>query len=280
MVRSVTVVLAAVVTTFSPMSGQDRLLSVSSVEGHLSRVVFPDGAAITHDDAQSIMRLLNEERDLRGLPAAAGIADRFITVSLAPDLPTGVDGRTLVGQTTIILPLFRWVDWDPSRLRRVLRHELTHIAIGSFLGHLETPPWFVEGIAEWASGGLTCAGRARVGIETLRRLQAGEELPGIEDAWDSLPRRLAYDFFASFFEFLETIHPHALVGGVLVRRTHDLGLETALLETFGLELRDLEAGWTRWLRDQHSAGQVLTECALPARRLAALGARGASSTDF
>ncbi|MDE0082243.1 MAG: hypothetical protein OXT72_06315 [Gammaproteobacteria bacterium] len=259
-VGGVTLVLTAVVTTFSPMSGQDRLLSISSVEGHLSRVVFPTGAAIAHDDAQSIMRMLNEERDLPGLPAAASIAGRFITVSLAPDLPTGVDGRSLLDQSTIVLPLARWVDWEPARLRRVLRHELTHIAVGRFLGHLELPTWFEEGLAEWASGGLTCVGRARLGIETVRRLQTGKDLPSIEDAWDSIPMRLAYDFFASFFEFLETLHTHALVGGVLIQRTHDLGLETALQATYGLELQDLEVGWTRWLRGQHSAGQVLAEC--------------------
>ena len=259
-IRRVTLVLAAVVASFSPMSGQDRVLSISSVEGHLSRVVFPSGAAITHDDARSIMRMLNDERDLRGLPAAASMAGRFITVSLAPDLPTGVNGRSLVAQSTVVLPLTRWVDWKPASLRRVLRHELTHIAVGRFLGHLEMPAWFVEGLAEWASGGLTCAGRARVGIETLRRLQTGKDLPSIEGAWDRIPKRLAYDFFTSFFEFLETIHPHALVGGDLVQRIHDLGLETALRVTYGLGLQDLEVGWSRWLRDQHSSGQVLAEC--------------------
>ncbi len=244
----------------SAVSGQDPSLRIKSVHGTLSRVVFPAVAEISQDEARTILNVLAEERDIPGLPTQAGLADRYITVSLAIELPPGVDGWSDAASGTMILPARRWVYWEPSKLRRVLRHELAHLAMESFLEHREMPHWFHEGFAEWASGGLTCEGRARLGIETLRRLRNRERLPGVDDVWDSIPGRLAYDVFASFFEFLSTVHSRGLPSGALIQGIHDLGLESALVVTYGAGLRELEKAWRQWLRGQYSEGLVLAGC--------------------
>ena len=234
----------------SPVSSQDDWFRISSVQGVTSRLVFPDVATICLVKARRILDALEEERNVPGLPADAPLLDP-ITISLALDMPQGLDARSTLRTATVILPLRRSLGWKEAKLRRVLRHELAHIAIADYLGYRDMPPWFTEGFAEWVSGGLTLEGHARVEIEIQRRsTRIGELLPGLQDAWEDLPKRLAYDFFASFFEFLESRQPFLLRNGDLLRRVRDQGLRTALSTVFGGELGELEAAWHGSLQDQ------------------------------
>ena len=235
----------------SPASCQDDWWRTTSVQGVRTRIVFPDVADVALDQAQRILNAAEEERNVRGLPADARLPDT-ITVSLALGMLPGLDGRAILRSATVVLPLDQSLSWKDTELRRVLRHEIAHLAMADYLGYRETPHWFAEGFAEWASGGLTPEGRVRVEIELQRRSTspASETPPRLEDAWEDLPRRLAYDFSASFFEFLEVSRPFLLNSGELLRRVRLDGLHSALSTAFGRGFGELEAEWHRWLQDR------------------------------
>lgn len=234
----------------SSASCQDDWWRTTSIQGLSSRIVFPDVADVPLDQARRILNALEEERDLRGLPTDAHLPDT-ITISLALEMQPGLDGRSIGRSATVIVPLRQSLSWEEAKLRRVLRHEIAHLALADYLGHRELPMWFTEGFAEWASGGLTREGHVRIEIELQRRstTRAGEMPPRLEDAWEDLPRRLAYDFFASFFEFLEVSRPSLLSSGELLRKVRLYGLHSALSAVFGRELGELESAWHQWLKD-------------------------------
>ena len=59
----------------------------------------------------------------------------------------GGEGEPLAGTRFLLHP--RMLDSDPRQLARLIRHELTHVALGSLDD--DVPTWLGEGIAEWVS---------------------------------------------------------------------------------------------------------------------------------
>lgn len=59
----------------------------------------------------------------------------------------GGEDSPLAGTRFLLHP--RMLDSDPQQLARLIRHELTHVAIGSLDD--DVPTWLGEGIAEWVS---------------------------------------------------------------------------------------------------------------------------------
>ncbi len=192
--------------------------------------------------------IVDTERVTDGFPSTYEM-DRTVTVSLALALDRRVEARALLPGAVIILPIERFPEWDDSKLRQIIRHELAHIAVSDFLGppSWEIPRWFDEGFAEWAAGGLRPEGRVLVEIEVRRRTRAGEPMPVLADALQNLPRRMAHDFFASIFEFLEIAKERSIKDGELLRNIKQHGMSTGFRKTFNATLEELEAAWHQWL---------------------------------
>ena len=58
------------------------------------------------------------------------------------------------GRNLMVLDCSR-INIDPLSLRNVVKHELCHLYIHQYVGNRQVPRWFDEGIAQWASDGIS-----------------------------------------------------------------------------------------------------------------------------
>lgn len=231
------------------VSAQNDVVTARSVSGKFGRVVFPASADIDSTCTSRITDTLEEEQFLPGIPGEFQVVGR-VTVSLALDPRQDVEAWSEPKTNLIVLPLAASCDWNLRKLRRVLRHELAHIAMGGLPNYDQLPAWFREGFAEWVAGGLSSEGMARIELEIARRQILDAELPLLEGRWDGVADRLAYDLFASFFLLLETRRKDVLLDGELLSRTADVGVHNALAVLYGRTFRQLEREWHVFLRQR------------------------------
>jgi len=93
----------------------------------------------------------------------------------------GEEGDPLAGTRFLLHP--RMLDSDPQQLARLIRHELTHVALGS--RDDDVPTWLGEGIAEWVSVQPLPEGQRLIGQAAIDAAAAGlDELPGDGDYHD------------------------------------------------------------------------------------------------
>jgi hypothetical protein len=84
----------------------------------------------------------------------------------------------LAGMRFMLHP--RLIDQDTDRRDRLIRHELTHVAIGTRDDHV--PTWLAEGLAEWVSVQAVPRAQREISREALEMAQAGiTALPVDED---------------------------------------------------------------------------------------------------
>ncbi len=234
--------------------GRNGPLEAMSVDGKRVRIVFPVEAMHVSRDATRILKVLEDilaqEAPAYGFPDAF-VWDRRVTVGLGTEAGTPSSTAKSVPRDALIIVHANSVrSLDASQLRRLLRHEAAHLLVGELLDYRATPRWLQEGFAEWFAGGLTCDGEFRLWIELRRRSAADEELPRLDDAsWAVLPSRLAYDFFGSFFEFLEHRHPGLVSDGDLLERVK---LDGAFVAD------SWEAQWHEYLRRKSHREPVCT----------------------
>jgi hypothetical protein len=87
----------------------------------------------------------------------------------------GEEGDPLAGTRFLLHP--RMLDSDSQQLARLIRHELTHVALGS--RDDDVPTWLGEGIAEWVSVQSLPEGQRLISQAAIDAARAGvEELPG------------------------------------------------------------------------------------------------------
>lgn len=230
------------------VAGQEQS---SSIVGRHGRIVYPRSAKLSREQLHKTIEALDQlmgDLVVAGFPGKASIK-KPITVSLAtvarrPD----IDGWSYPSQHLVVLAADKWASWNTMQLRRVLMHEVAHIRIGVFFDHQPVAKWVEEGLAEWVAGGLACEGQFRLWIEVQRRDGRDERLPSLADHGDAMPIRLGYDFYASFFEFLETMMPGVVSGGSFVTSVREHGVEAALRQSMGWDYRRAEESWWGYLR--------------------------------
>jgi hypothetical protein len=193
-----------------------------------------------------VVKAAMDQTPLPGLPPDI-LGRELITISLAVSVPDGIDGWAVGSAGVVVLRLSDVTQWSYGRLRRVLRHELTHIALDRYLGMKKTAKWFSEGLAEWVAGGLTCAGEARIRLALQLQAKDGASLPSISEVNSSSPR-LSYDLFASFFEFLATTRERAMMNGSLLARVREIGMVEGIKEVIGYDMTILEPQWRSYLQ--------------------------------
>ena len=186
---------------------------------------------------------------LSGLPGEVAVERITIGLAMTPTR-SDVEGWTSPTDGLVVLPLERALGWDEVWLRRVLRHEIAHIRMRRFLNGSSVPRWLQEGLAEWVAGSLTCEGEFRLWIELRRRTAGHLSLPRLDDPWGGVPDRLAYDFFATFVDFLEVLQPGVVSSGRLLEELRSNDIESALVVSVGMKLADAEEAWWRYLRQR------------------------------
>lgn len=214
------------------------------------RVVFPVGTSVSLNQGYELIREVTSQDPLPGFPVGFD-AQPKITISLATEPREGQDAWSSAETGLIALPLRGALKWDRAKLHRVIRHELAHIQLGRFLRDQEVPLWFEEGFAEWASGGLSCAGALRLSLELRVRQRIGKEVPSLRLPGIDVRSRVAYDFFVSFFDYLEGQHSGVIGSGALLSATATHGLEKGLLTSTGVSLERLEALWQVYLLERY-----------------------------
>lgn len=225
-----------------------------AIGDHRARVVFPT-ADVDSALAESILDALHEI-SYPGLPPAARSSRGRLTVTFG-DLRDGVEAIARPEALLIVLSRAAVGGWHRDRLRRVLRHEATHVALHRYLDWPSIPEWIDEGLAEWAAGGATCDGAGRIYVH----LQENPDFRVVDMAdLEQLSVRLAYDFYVLFWEFLASTAGARIANGTFVEALERDGGLSAVDRVFKAPLDDLVLRWwASFLRG--AVDEVLERCA-------------------
>lgn len=185
-----------------------------------ARVAFPSADEFNVDLAMRTVAILQEPFIVPGIPATR--LRRQLTVSFVRHMSHEVDGTIIPEHNMIIMPLDRALTWEIEYLRRVLRHEWTHLLTRTRLEGVTLPRWFDEGYAEWAAGGITCNMQAR--LDLSQQISGSEQRPRRLTQDEFSTQRVAYDHFASFVDYLDVSHNNIISSGRLFEglRTGDV----------------------------------------------------------
>ena len=162
----------------------------------------------------------------------------------------------------IVIPGYGGGRATNSDMRRVLRHELAHIALHRYLGPARVPRWFNEGYATWVAGELDLGGEWQ-----LRFAFAGGGAPpldSLELAWPTgtVDARTAYLLSASVVNYLVRSSGVPALE-LFMKRWHDSqDMEAALAATYGLSIDQLETYWRKDVRKRYGWLAVLTQSAV------------------
>ena len=205
------------------------------------RVVLPRSVADS-GRAQTLAKAVRVQGTLPGFPNDV-LNGYVIRISVATAMESGFDAKSYAADALIVVPLNRAFLWPADRLHRAVRHELAHIALTKFLDNAVVPTWFAEGFAEWVAGELPCDARTRLSEDLAIRIRHGLALPELlSSATPRILSRLAYDYYATIFGYLEETGA-PLAGGKLLRLVRDHGVEGGLTRAVGADLETFEKEW-------------------------------------
>ena len=162
----------------------------------------------------------------------------------------------------IVIPGYTGGRATNSDMRRVLRHELAHIALHRYLEPARIPRWFNEGYATWAAGELDVeAGwRLRIAFATGK----APPLDSLELDWPTATpdARVAYLISASVVEYLVRESGVPALTVFMQRWRATQSLETALGQTYHISLDQLETYWRKDVKSRYGWFAVLTQTAV------------------
>jgi hypothetical protein len=210
------------------------------------RVVFPTEEATDSPRAHLLIEAVRAQMPVRGFRNDLLNGQR-LTIRLVTDRRLATDASSDPSNRLIILPAPDVFEWKPELLARVLRHELAHVAVGVFFNFPLLPVWFEEGFAEWAAGGLDCKGEARVRLDLVVRKQRRAAPPRIFGPTALKRSRLAYDYFGTFFQFMEERGAGALSNGTLLGAIKVRGISRGASQVFAVDLQELEKEWQNYV---------------------------------
>ena len=121
-----------------------------------------------HWDGHVVVYALSDTRLLDGLDGIPG-GDPDAVDALAFPVVAREGEPELAGTRFLLHP--RMLSSDPAQLARLVRHELTHIALGERDDRV--PVWLSEGLAEWVSVQPIAVDRRLIGAEAIAAARAG-----------------------------------------------------------------------------------------------------------
>lgn len=214
------------------------------------RVVYPEGIPYDSLLAEHVRLILRDSRATPGFGESPPNADKVI-VSFATKLQDGIDGSSVPRDWLITLPVEMATRWKPTKLRHVLQHEFAHVRLGNFLDHVDVPLWFREGFAEWAAGGISCEGQMRIHLDLLWRQLRNDRLPQLDDLGATGRSRLDYDYYTTFFEYLDERSRGGVADGRLLEAVKRGGVEIGLRQLLRLKMEAAVQGWQTYLRNRY-----------------------------
>ena len=221
----------------------------------------------------SIAEIIQRSPPLPALPAEAPAFGAPIRIIMAANdahfdvvtggaIPEWGAGVANPAAGWIVVPGYAGGRADASNLRRVLRHELAHIALHRYLAPARVPRWFNEGYATWSAGELDLEGEWRLRVAFATR--TAPALDSLELAWPTATddARTAYLLSASVVNYLvrsSGVHGLQLF---LERWRDSQNMEAALAATYGMSIDQLETYWIKDVRKRYGWLAVLTQSAV------------------
>jgi hypothetical protein len=223
--------------------------------------------------ARATVEIISRSAPLPALPRAAPTFGQNIRIILAASdaafdsitggrIPEWGAGVADPAAGIIVLPGYGGGRAAQSDRRRVLRHELAHVALHRYLTPSNIPRWFNEGYATWAAGELDVEGgwRLRIAFATGR----APPLDSLELAWPTATTdaRLAYLLSASVVEYLVRASGERGLALFLERWRASRDMERALAATYGISTDQLETHWRKDVRKRYGWFAVVTQSAV------------------
>ncbi len=158
------------------------------------------------------------------------------------------------GQNLIVIDPLR-AEREPDTFRSVLKHEVVHLYLGWYVGGQRLPRWLNEGVAQWASGGvseLLAVGRT---TEIEKATLLGRLIPlGRLDSFprDEKPLQLAYQESLSIVNYITDKYGREGLMDVLSNIRAGKSVEEAVSKSLGIEFHELEGNWHNHLKLRHT----------------------------
>lgn len=240
--------------------------AAAEVRAGLVRLVYPASADVDGTEAECLIRaaaavVASDRGSARGWARERAFAG-LVTLSLAREMDRAVDARSIPSEGLIILPLSRVFDWGEDKFRWIIRHEMAHLNMAALLGASASrwPTWFREGFAEWAAGGLSCEGQVRVLLDLAARRRSDVGLPAILTAGGNGLARVAYEYYATVFEYLDKRTGGGVQSGDLLRVVATHGLRDALRILVGRDSAEIEEEWQGYVTVTYSGSLDELSC--------------------
>jgi hypothetical protein len=145
---------------------------------------------------------------------------------------------------------------DADTFVSILKHELAHLYLASYIEHDSLPRWLNEGVCQWASGGISELLSIGRSTEIERATLLGRLIPldalGRGFPHDDKQLRLAYQQSLSFVEFVVAEHGREALIEVLDAMSKGSDVREAFRAGTGVELSELEISWHERLRVRHT----------------------------
>lgn len=196
-------------------------------------------------------------RERKSIVLYADHSDFQQTAVISGLISQGTGGVTEGMKTRVVLPL----TGNYEETDHVLGHELVHVFQYDILqeprtdeggrvtgggGGVNVPLWFIEGLAEYLSLG-------RESVQTsmwLRDALARDAVPSVEDLSRD-PRLFPYRWGHAFWSYVGGRWGDLAVGRLFARGVR-IGLEPALAEILGVEMKALSEDWRNAIRQTYA----------------------------
>jgi hypothetical protein len=180
---------------------------------------------------------------------------------LAPEAappPAYAAGVAYPSLSLVLLALQAPVTWEAPDLTELLKHELTHVALGDAVAGHHVPRWFDEGLAIHESGELPW-----VRTKTLWDATLGKHLLPLSYLDQGFPSdgyevNEAYAESADFVRFLMRDADRARFGSLLERVRAGVPFERTLADAYGSDVRKLEYEWREELSHRFGILPIVT----------------------
>jgi hypothetical protein len=230
-----------------------------SKENREVRIAIRASEPMERDKLQRLVDVVQVElRRLPGLPVDV-LAGKDITIAVASDGDPYVEGSSSLLARLILLPP-EALYWRADRQVRLVRHELAHVALATFTDWAILPFWLTEGFAEWAAGGLDCRAEARIGLSLKRTQRMTLPPPRLDELAPMPSQRIAYDYAASFFEFLELEWDGVVSSGRFTAGIRANGVQHGIRRLFRMEPEALEALWLEHIFRRYARAEPGSPC--------------------
>lgn len=162
----------------------------------------------------------------------------------------------------IVMGLLR-AERDAVPVRSIFKHELAHLYLGRAVGEGNLPRWLNEGVAQWASGGVSELLSVGSSTELEKAALSGRLIP-FEALEERFPRNerdlsLAYQQSLSFVNYLVARHGVEGLAGVLGRLRQGDAVEEAMDGALGVGLEEMQGRWMARLRRENTLLRYLGE---------------------